>query len=81
MAKEYLFAVQTSTGHEVVSWSGEVEKVGDVTARIKDEKSAEIYHGGELVAAGQLDVELESPVLHRWPADDKLSAPVSHPVK
>lgn len=82
----YLYAVQGSTGREIVSASVEVEKVTDVTARISE------------VASDDFDVELvfedivldsrpvggDRPtdlVLLRWPADDKLSTPVRHAVK
>lgn len=75
----YLFAVQDSNGREVVSWKGEVDKVSEVTV---DRDGTEVFlvHGENPVEHGIY--EGDGPLtLHRWNADDKLAAPVSHPVK
>jgi hypothetical protein len=80
--KSYLYAVQRESGHEVVSATVEVKKVGDVEAQHMPNGLVRLVHDGEVVATGDSVVdEGEKLSLHRWPADDKLSEPVSKPVK
>jgi len=80
---DYLFAVQDKGGREICSWKGPVEKVGDVQVERKGSAVNMVVPDGEdmlkLVASGEADPN-QSLVLHRWPADDKLSVPVSRSV-
>lgn len=76
---DYLFAVQDVGGREIVSHQGSVSKVGDVTVEHVSNKVTLLVAGKEVDSAlweGTGDL-----MLHRWPAEDKLSAPVSHPVR
>lgn len=80
--KAYLFAVQKESGHEVVSATVEVAKVGDVEAQRMPNGLVRLVHKGEVVATGPLVVtDDEKLTLHRWAASDKLGKPVSKPVK
>jgi hypothetical protein len=77
----YLFAVQDSTGREVVAAQIDTDKVSEVTA-VREESRVHIVHGDTTVDTGYAPPE-EPLQLHRWPADDKLNddARVSHPIK
>jgi hypothetical protein len=83
--KSYLYAVQDDQGREVVSWSGEVEKVSDVTAKAESQGNSEdtvyLLDAEGKILSSALVAGAKGLVLHRWPADDKLSAPVSHAVE
>ncbi len=78
--QSYLYAVQDDQGREIVSAHVEVEKVSDVRA---------VYDAGNTVSLVFEDIVIEQGhhdgsgplTLHRWPSDDKLAQPVSHPVK
>lgn len=76
----YLYAVQDQNGREVVSAHVDVEKVSDVHAELVGDQvvlafeDLIIEQGDYWPTTGQL-------TLHRWPSDDKLATPVSHPVK
>lgn len=80
---EYLFAVQDQNGREAAYWKGTVDKVGDVAATVSGD-TVRISNGDEVVATGKapdpIGDEERVLTLHRWPADAKLSTPVSHPV-
>jgi len=77
---DYLFAVQDQNGREVASWKGTVAKVGDVASvEYGDTQKVEIRNVDEVVAEGDTIVG-NAYTLHRWPADDKLADPISHPV-
>jgi hypothetical protein len=76
--KKYLFAVQDQNGREVLAAEIETDKVSDVTATISDGKVSLEREGEEITS---LEVtEGQVLTLHRWPADDKLSEPVSKPI-
>jgi hypothetical protein len=83
MAKtEYLFAIQSSTGHEVLSWkTSDVDKFSEVTSE-HDEKAhvARIRHKGEEVASETTVGHVGELTLYRWDAEDKLAKPVAHAV-
>jgi len=76
--KSFLYAVQDQNGREIVSAVVEVEKVGDVTASVKDNLVTLSTPGLDQVERVPKGAEL---TLHRWDADDKLAEPVSHPVE
>lgn len=77
MAKRYLFALQDQTGREITSAYVETDKVGDVTARLNEDRSlAFLEHKGEEINRGSVASSVEEVVLLRWPAEDKLSTPV-----
>lgn len=76
--KTYLYAVQDDNGRELLAIEAEVEKVSEVKAA---------FDGGDIVLLkGKTEItraaadDSKTWTLHRWPADDKLSAPVSHRV-
>jgi len=76
----YLYAVQDQTGHELISWEGEVEKVSDVNSALED--------GGRTVTMnhphGTSSAFVEDGrelTLYRWASDDKLNRPVAHEVR
>lgn len=74
---EYLYGIQDENGREVCSVTLEVEP-GEVHAtRVNDVVS--IVHLTEVVAQGNHEGD-GTLTLHRWPADDKLSEPISAPV-
>lgn len=76
--KSYLFAVQRSTGHEVVSATIETDRVTSITARRTPEGRVEILEGKEIVNASIDEVPKDEELtLYRWPSDDKLSKPVA----
>lgn len=77
MAKSYLYAVQDQDGRELLSWQGEVEKVGDITAEHRIAQIALVQEGTGTLALGDV-VEGFDYTLYRWPADDKLAEPVAH---
>lgn len=76
----FLYAVQDSTGREIVSAHVDVEKVSDVGA---------VYDPGNVVSLVFGDIVIEQAhhagegplTLCRWPSDDKLAEPVKHPVR
>lgn len=74
----YLFAVQTREGREVVSTSFDVDKVSTVSAVVDGERVVLRHDGDELASGVDPGGDLR---LHRWPADDKLSDPVTHRVR
>lgn len=78
--KAYLYAVQDDNGREVCSATVEVDKVSEVTAEFSGEYIL-LLHNGKQIGDAEDAVRDASYTLHRWPADDKHSAPVSHPVK
>lgn len=79
MATEYLFAVQDQNGREVIAVKAEVDKVGDISAAIQDDKLNILYRGDVIGTATDLP---EGPLmLHRWKVKDKLAEPVSKSVK
>jgi hypothetical protein len=82
-SKEYLYAVQRESGHEVVSATLEVAKVSDVEAQILDSGIVRLVHKGDVVATGSsiINDPDEKLTLHRWPAGKKLDTPVSSEVK
>ncbi len=79
--KKYLFAVQRASGHELVSATLEVAKIGDVEAQRLPDGTVRLVHDGDIVAVSSLKVdEVEEIQLHRWPAGKKLSDPVTKDV-
>ena len=76
---KYLYAVQDANGREALAAEIETDRVSEVTARIKDGK-LELLKGKDVVVDIEAAPETEYN-LHRWPADDKLSEPVSKVVK
>lgn len=77
----YLFAVQDQTGREITSWTGDVERVSDVFATQLDKDHVVIGLDGEGVSEpGFVPADAGKLTLYRWPADDKMSKPVAHPV-
>lgn len=76
---EYLFGVQGEDGREVVSWLGDVKKVGDVQAEV-DGGRVRLRHLDDVVATAEHSTEGDL-FLHRWKADDRLAEPVTHKVK
>lgn len=76
--KKYLYAVQDENGREVLAAEVETDKVSSVKAT---------FDGDEIVLQKDGDTVAKAPAepartyrLHRWPADDKLSEPVSKTV-
>lgn len=81
--KNYLFAVQDSTGRELLSAVLEVEKVSAISATF-DGTILAVLAGETRVAHTSLPGAPEGSEpfwLYRWEADDKLADPVRHPVK
>jgi hypothetical protein len=73
--KKYLYAVQDENGREILSAEVETDQVSEVTAKaIKDEVVLRVKSEEVARAAFSADQKLQ---IHRWPADDKLSEPVS----
>lgn len=70
---EYLWAVQDNQGRELISWRAEA-KVSDVKAVRENGKIKLVYKEDVM---GQVDDSGGDVQLHRWPAGDKLSDPVS----
>lgn len=77
--KSYLYAVQDEQGREVVSFTAEVEKVSEVSAEPGPGDTIRLMQHDVLLASAELPSEGKL-TLYRWPADDKLSDPVAHPV-
>lgn len=76
----YLYAVQDENGREIVSAHVDVEKVSDVTASFGESTVQLLFEDVVIDEAAWLAED--GPVtLHRWPSDDKLAKPVSHPVR
>lgn len=88
MAKAYLYAIQDAQGRELVSWQGEVDRVGDVTADldVTSPESSEwevlLNHNGVELGRAYISRAIvdEGMTLYRWPADDKLATPVAHKI-
>jgi hypothetical protein len=74
----FLYAVQDATGRELLAWTGQPAKVGDVTADADDTR-VRLLHQGKPVAEAPRN-GATGLVLHRWDAADKHAAPVSHPL-
>ncbi len=77
--QSYLYAVQDDQGREIVSAYVEVENVSDISAH-RDGDTVELRFEDIVVEAGEYTGDGRL-TLHRWPSDDKLAQPVSHPVK
>ena len=77
----YLFAVQTASGREVLAQVIETKRVSDVSAQVTKGGKLEIRQKGLGVVASVDRVDDGELTLHRWEADDKLAEPVSHAVK
>lgn len=79
--KTYLFAVQRSTGHEILNATIETSRVSDVKVELDDAGIVVMTNAGEEVGRSADPVEPgETVQFLRWPADDKLSEPVSKPL-
>lgn len=81
----YLYAVQDQNGREVVSAHVDVERVSDVHAELVESEAAgdtgaALYFEDIEIDRGSANGQVEL-TLYRWPSDDKLATPVSHPVK
>lgn len=75
----YLYAVQDDQGREIVSAHVDVELVGDVTAK-REGDTVDLNFEDVVIETGDYFGE-GALTLWRWPSDDKLAAPVGHPVK
>lgn len=82
MAKKYLFTVQRSNGHEILSATLDVAKVSDVEAQRLDDGSVRLVYKGDIVARGTSFVDPgEELTLLRRAAEGKPGKPTEHPVK
>ena len=82
-ARTYLFAVQDSTGRELVSCTRPTERVGEVSAAVGEDGFVRIFHAGVVVAVSQRTAGVPPEELRflRWLASKKAtSEPVSHAV-
>ena len=87
---EYLWAVQAEDGREVLAYVGDTSRVSDFDAIVQREAGGSFYttqirENGNAVADGTLSGRygqswFEGLRFLRWPSDDRLSDPVSHPV-
>lgn len=81
----YLYAVQDANGREIVAAHVDVEKVGDIRAEAfpsgPSATTVELLFEDITVAEGYVEGAQLPLTLHRWPSDEKLSDPVSHPVQ
>lgn len=75
----FLYAIQDEQGREIVSAHVDVEQVSDVTA-VRSGDTVDLTFEDIVIETGDY-FEDGQLTLHRWPSDDKLAAPVSHPVK
>ena len=75
----HLYAVQDEQGREIVSAHVDVERVSDVTAT--QDPDGNVYLLFEDLTIEHAPDPGGKLTLHRWPSDDKLATPVSHPVK
>ncbi len=76
----FLFAVQDSTGRELVAQYYEVEKVSTISATF-DGQTVKLLDS-ETVIGWNTPGNAEGDLwLYRWEADDKLAEPVKHRVK
>ena len=76
--KQYLYAVQRASGHEVVSVTVEGATPA-VEAQHLENGLVRLVRNGEVIAEGSQIIEDEAEVLtlHRWDASDKLAEPTS----
>ena len=77
----YLYAVQDRNGREYLSATVDgVERFSDVTA-LRQHDSLTIVFDGDVEVAGPVSDPGGDLFFHRWPAENKLATPVTHPVR
>lgn len=81
MAKAYLFAVQTESGHEIVAAKIETPKVSTVEAHRLANGLVTITNDGDVVETSKIHTQGDEELtLYRWPAHDKTGKPVAKKV-